>query len=221
MVISVPSYYTEQERKALLDAARIAEVNVLRLLNESTAITMGYGIFRRAEFSDTARNVCFIDFGHTNTSVFVSSFTKQKAKILNQIHERNLGVRDIDWRLLEFYGKICVDQYDGNPLKKEKTRLRMIDAIEKQRKTLSANSEAQINVDYIVEDNDLSYNLTREKLEELIVPVVERLRAVLERLKAGKYFSFYSGHKTCYCCCGEAITSPFFSFSYCKNKFEI
>jgi len=191
MVISVPSYYTEQERKALLDAARIAEVNVVKLLNESTAITLGYGIFRKAEFTTTARNVLFIDFGHTNTSVFVSSFTSAKAKILNQIHERNLGVRDIDWKLLEFYGKICVDQFDGNPIKKEKSRLRLIDAIEKQRKILSANSEAAINVDYIVEDNDLSYQLTREKLEELVAPIAERLRTVLECIKAGNYLFLF------------------------------
>lgn len=184
VVISVPSYYTEQERKALLDAAKIAQVNVVRLLNESTAVTLGYGIFRKAELTTTARNVLFIDFGHCKTSAFVSSFTNQKAKILNQIHERSLGVRDIDWKLLEFYGKICADQYDSNPIKKEKPRLRMIDAIEKQRKILSANNEAAINVDYIVEDNDLAHVLTREKLEEIIAPVVERFRVLLETLKS-------------------------------------
>ncbi len=187
LVISVPSYYTEQERKALLDAAKIAEVNVVKLLNESTAITLGYGIFRKAELTTTARNVCFIDFGHCKTSAFVSSFTNAKAKILHQVHERNLGVRDIDWKLLEFYGKICADQFDSNPIKKEKARLRMIDAIEKQRKILSANSEAAINVDYIVEDNDLAYTLTREKLEELAGPVVERFKAVLENLKSRNF----------------------------------
>ena len=185
MVISVPSYYTEQERKALLDAAKIAEVNIVKLINESTAVTLSYGIFRRSEFTDKPRNVCFIDFGRTGTSVFVASFTNQKAKVLNQLHERNLGVRDIDWKLLEFYGKICADQFDSNPIKKEKARLRMIDAIEKQRKILSANSEANINVDYIVEDNDLSYNLTREKFEELITPVAEKFKSILETLKAG------------------------------------
>ena len=187
----MPSYATEQERKAILDAAKIAEVNVLRLLNESTATAIGYGIFRKAEFDANPRNVCFVDFGHCNSSVFVASFTKDKAKILNQFHERNLGVRNIDWKLLEFYSKICVEQFDGNPMKKEKTRLRLLDAIEKQRKILSANIEAAINVDYIVEDNDLSYHLTREKLEELAAPIVAQFRTLLENLKKGKNPSFY------------------------------
>ena len=188
MVISVPNYYLEQERKALLDAAKIADIKVLRLLNESTAIAMGYGIFRKAELVATPRNVLFVDFGHCSSSAFVASFTNQKTKIIHQVSERNLGVRDIDWKLLEFYSKICVDQYDTNPIKKEKPRLRLIDAIEKQRKILSANSEAAINVDNIAEDSDLSYVLGRDKLEELATPVINQFRTLLESLKAGKYF---------------------------------
>lgn len=86
--------------------------------------------------------------------------------------------------MLEFYAKICIDQFDSNPIKKEKSRLRLIDAIEKQRKILSANSEAAINVDYIAEDNDLSYVLTREKLEEIAVPIANRVKEICEKLKS-------------------------------------
>jgi len=48
-VISVPSYYTDSERKALLDACKIAEFPVDRLLNETTAIAVSYGLFRKQE----------------------------------------------------------------------------------------------------------------------------------------------------------------------------
>ena len=47
-VLSVPNYYTEHERKALLDAGRLAEINIVRLFNESSAIALSYGIFRKA-----------------------------------------------------------------------------------------------------------------------------------------------------------------------------
>lgn len=47
VVISVPSYYTEQERKALIDACNIAEIPLERLLNETTAISINYGLFRK------------------------------------------------------------------------------------------------------------------------------------------------------------------------------
>lgn len=77
-MVAVPTYYTQQERKAVLDAAKIAEFNVTRLINESTAIALDYGIFRKNDLHATdARNVLFIDFGHSKFSTFLCSFTKE------------------------------------------------------------------------------------------------------------------------------------------------
>lgn len=78
MVISVPSYFTEFERKSLLDAAKIADVDVIRLFNESSAVALGYGIFRKADLTKDARNVVFVDMGHSKLSAFCASFTKDK-----------------------------------------------------------------------------------------------------------------------------------------------
>jgi len=61
---------------------------------------LGYGLFRKAELDPVvAKNVLFVDFGHSKTSAYVASFTKEKFKILAQSDERNLGARDIDWIL--------------------------------------------------------------------------------------------------------------------------
>lgn len=46
-VVAVPTYFTQTERKALLDAAKIAEFNITRILNESTAVALDYGMFRK------------------------------------------------------------------------------------------------------------------------------------------------------------------------------
>ena len=76
-VIAIPPYLTQQERKGILTAAKIAEINVTRLINESTAVALDYGIFRKADLDPkNARNVLFIDFGHSKLSVFCCSFTK-------------------------------------------------------------------------------------------------------------------------------------------------
>jgi heat shock protein 4 len=61
----------------LLDAAKIAELNVTRLLNESTAVALDYGIFRKNDLDPkTAKNILFVDFGHSKFSTFACSFTK-------------------------------------------------------------------------------------------------------------------------------------------------
>lgn len=190
-VISVPSYYTEQERKALRDACRIAGVNPIRLFNESSAICLSYGLFRKAELDATApRNVAFVDLGHSKFSCFVGSFTKEKLTIISQVHERNLGARDMDWAVFQHYSKRFEQQHGLSVSESKKGQLRLLDAIEKQRKILSANSEADCNCEYLVEDCDLNENLTRVDFEKLIQPTLARIKesinVVIEDLKAKK-----------------------------------
>lgn len=186
-VLSAPSYFTEQERRALLDAAKLAGVNVVRLINEHTAIALGYGIFKKAELDSNPKNVLFVDIGHSSTSIFLASFTKEKVTILDQSHERTLGARDFDWTLLEFYANMFNKANGLNPMKNEKARLRLLEAVEKQRKILSANTEAGINIEYLMEDYDLNHMLTRDQFEQLISPLVSKLKATISKINLAKY----------------------------------
>lgn len=96
--LSVPPYYTEAERKAILDACKIADIPIERLLNETTATAINYGLFRKNELDEKeAKYVAFVDFGHSKFSAFVGQFYKESAKILAQVNDRNLGARNIDW----------------------------------------------------------------------------------------------------------------------------
>lgn len=76
VIVSVPTYLTQAERKAYHDAARIAELNI-KLINDSTAVALDYGLFRKGDLdAEKPRNVLFIDFGHSKLGVFACSFTK-------------------------------------------------------------------------------------------------------------------------------------------------
>lgn len=50
--ISVPSYLSDNEKRALLDACQMAELNCLKLMNEGTATSLSYGLFRKKEFTE-------------------------------------------------------------------------------------------------------------------------------------------------------------------------
>lgn len=176
LVISVPGYYTEQERKALLDACKVADINVTRLFNESSAVALSYGIFRRKDLSATAKNVVFVDLGHSKLSAFCGTFTNEKCGILAETFSRQVGCRNIDWELLKHFASQFQAKYDCNPMKNEKAKLRMLEAIEKMRKTLSANSDAQINIECLMEDEDLHATCTRSELEGLIQPSLDLIR---------------------------------------------
>jgi molecular chaperone DnaK (HSP70) len=95
----VPSYFSNVERQAVLDACEIAELKCLRLLNEATAVCLNYGFFRKSDFAEKGgegRNVVFVDFGHSKMTVTVATFWKGKNKIICHVSDRNLGARDID-----------------------------------------------------------------------------------------------------------------------------
>lgn len=71
------------------------------MYNESTANVMNYGIFRKSDLSmDNERLVGFIDIGHSKTSLFLAKIWKNKAEIVYEKNDRNLGVRNLDYNIL-------------------------------------------------------------------------------------------------------------------------
>lgn len=58
MVLSVPGFFTDKERAKLLDAANLAEIKILKLMNETTATALEYGILRRTYFHQS-QDMCY------------------------------------------------------------------------------------------------------------------------------------------------------------------
>merc|ERR1719261_1341133 len=96
VVVSVPSYFTDAERHAMLDAANIAGLNCLRLMNDITASALSYGIYKTDMPADKATHVAFVDCGAMDTSVSIVSFVKGKLTVLATACDRHLGGRDFD-----------------------------------------------------------------------------------------------------------------------------
>lgn len=169
MVLSCPTYLTNSERQAYLDASEIAGIKCIRLINESTAIALTYGFFRKNDLNkDKARIVAFVDFGHSKLTVSYASFKPGKMKILGTHSDKNLGARQIDYLLTDLFGGQFTKKYGCDPRKDNRARLRLLDSIEKMRKLLTGNKEADINCEALLEDEDLKQHFTREEFEELI-----------------------------------------------------
>ena len=218
VVISVPSYYTPQERQAMLDSVSISDMKCVKLMNENTAIALSYGFFRKAEFTDKPRNVAFVDFGHGKLTATIVQYTKGKLKILSHVSDRNLGARNIDELLVDLLGGEFAKKYGADPRKPPKCRLRMLEAIEKFRKILSANNEATVSVECLLEDEDLHKTMKRADFEALIEPVMIRVEGVcLEALKESglKGSDVYSVEMI-----GEATRIPKVK-EICQKVFEV
>nr|AKB96224.1 heat shock protein [Cherax destructor] len=183
VVIGVPCYFTDAERRAMLDAAVTAGLNVLRLFNETTATALAYGIYKQdlPGPEEKPRNVVFVDCGNSNIQVSVVAFNKGKLKMLATSADANLGGRDFDRLMahhfaMEFKSKYKIDA-TGNP----RAWLRLCTEVEKLKKQMSANStDLPINIECFMDDKDVSAKLNRATMEEMAAPLLKRVESTLQ-----------------------------------------
>ena len=103
-VLSVPYWFTDAQRRGIDTACRIAELNCLRVANESTMIALGYGIYKSAKklFSETeAQHVMFIDLGYSCYSVSIVDFIQGKLIVRATVCDYTLGGRNFDDVIVE------------------------------------------------------------------------------------------------------------------------
>lgn len=183
-VIACPVFFTNAERKALLDAAQIAGLNVLRLMNETTATALAYGFYKNDLFEDKPRNVIFVDFGHSSLQASACAFTKGKLKMLASTWDQ-IGGRDIDLALGDYFAKEFQERYKINAKTNARANLRLLTEIEKLKKQMSANStKLPLNIECFLDDIDVSSSMQRSQMEELCAPVLQRVEQTFKRLLA-------------------------------------
>ena len=176
MVIAVPGWYTDIQRRAVLDAAQMANLNPLRLINDTTAIALGYGITKELpESPETPRHVCFIDVGHSNFSVAVVAFSQGQLTVKSTAYDRNFGGRNFDYALLQHFAKEFDAKYKIDVMSSPKAVFRLTTGCERLKKILSANAEAPINVESLMNDVDASSSLSRETFEKLTEHLLTRV----------------------------------------------
>ena len=97
-------------------------------------------------------------------------------KIIYSHSDRNCGARQIDFLLFELFGGEFNKKYGCDPRPNVRCRLRLLDSIEKMRKLLTSNKEADIHCDSLLEDEDFHKHFKRTDLEELILRSLRDLR---------------------------------------------
>lgn len=183
VVIAVPGWYTDVQRRAIIDASNIANLNPLRIINDTTAVALGYGITKSdlPEPDQTPRHVVFVDVGHSNYSVSVVAFSKGQLHVKSTAYDRHLGGRDIDYALVKYFSEEFKGKYKIDVLSNPKATFRLTTQVERLKKVLSANAEAPLSVESIMNDIDASSKLSRERLEDLIAELLDRIVKPLER----------------------------------------
>ena len=186
IVLSCPSWYTDAQRRAIMDATEIAGLKLLRLINESTAVALGYGITKTdlPGPDEKPKRVAFVDIGHSNYTCSIVEFKKGELAVKATACDRHLGGRNIDKAIVDHFAKEFKEKFKIDVNENLKAKTRLATACEKLKKILSANASAPLNVESIMNDVDVRGFLKREELEELIAPLLKRVPMPLEQALA-------------------------------------
>ena len=172
-VVTVPAYFNDGQRQATKDAGRIAGLDVIRIINEPTAAALAYGFGKNIE-----RKVAVFDLGGGTFDISILEIGNGVFEVISTAGDTYLGGEDFDRRIIDWlvFGFAKDHKID---LRKDKMALqRLKDVAEKAKCELSSAREAEINLPFIISKGQdalhLERSLTREKLEELTIDLVER-----------------------------------------------
>ncbi len=183
IVISVPPWFTDIQRRSLMDASEIAGLKLLRLINDTTATALGYGITKLdlPAPDEKPRRVAFIDIGHSTYTCSIVEFRKGELHVRSTTSDRHFGGRNFDKALVDHFAKEFKEKFKIDIKTNPKALVRVGAAVEKLKKVLSANASAPINIESLMNDVDVHGILKRDELEDLVKPLLERATVPLEQ----------------------------------------
>jgi molecular chaperone DnaK len=172
-VITVPAYFNDAQRQATKDAGSIAGLNVLRIINEPTAAALAYGLDKKKE-----ETIAVYDLGGGTFDISVLELGEGTFLVKSTSGDTHLGGDDFDQKLMDW---VC-DEFkkdQGIDLRNDRMALQRIkEAAEKAKIELSTVQQTEINLPFITADasgpKHLTYTLTRSKLEQLVMDLVEK-----------------------------------------------
>uniref|UniRef100_A0A8C9SZR4 Heat shock protein family A (Hsp70) member 4 n=1 Tax=Scleropages formosus TaxID=113540 RepID=A0A8C9SZR4_SCLFO len=184
-VISVPCFYTDAERRSVVDAAQITGLNCLRLMNETTAVALAYGIYKQdlPAPEEKPRTVVFVDLGHSAYQVSACAFNKGKLKVLATAFDLELGGKDFDEVLVNHFCEEFSKKYKLDVKSKPRALVRLYQECEKLKKLMSANSsDIPLNIECFMNELDVTGKLNRGEFEDMCASILARVEAPLHSL---------------------------------------
>ena len=183
-VITVPAHFNDNQRQATKDAGEIAGLQVVRIINEPTAASLAYGIDKL----DKEQKILVFSFGGGTHDVTVMDFGKGVFEVLATSGDTKTGGADIDNVVMDYLADEFLKQ-TGMDLRNDKmAMMRLKEAAEKAKIELSTLVTTDVDLPFIASDatgpKHLHMTLTRAKLEELALPIVERVAEPIMRVIA-------------------------------------
>src|SRR4051812_5391030 len=173
-VITVPANFNDAQRRATMDAGRIAGLEVLRVLNEPTAAALAYGAGQ-----NISQRIAVYDFGGGTFDVTILQVEGYVFEVLATGGDTFLGGDDADSLVMNSLAETFSQQYGVDPLQDPGTKARLLIAAEQIKRHLSENQEARgelknLGVDATGQPISVRFHVTRPMFEGAVAPLVAR-----------------------------------------------
>lgn len=185
VVITVPAYFNDSQRQATKDAAQIAGLQCVRMINEPTAAALAYGLDKKCQQEE---KVLIFDLGGGTLDVSLLAIENGTFEVLATSGDSHLGGEDFDNRILthicgEFNRQHANTTLNAPPIETNLKAMRKLKSIcEKAKITLSSAVKTVIEIDSLHNGFDFSLIITRSRFEELCLDLFKKCLIPIHRV---------------------------------------
>jgi molecular chaperone DnaK len=177
-VITVPAYFDDVRRQATLNAAKIAGIDVLRIINEPTAAALAYGLGNDV----SSQRIIVYDLGGGTFDVTIMDVSGGEIKVIATDGDHMLGGNDFDDQVMILVNEAFKKEHGVDLLDNLETQMDLRQKAEAAKKTLSTVGSAKITVS--AAGKRLVYEITRDEFEEATGHLLQRTRLLVESVLA-------------------------------------
>jgi L1 cell adhesion molecule like protein len=178
-VVTVPAYFNDSQRQATKDAASIAGLNCLRIINEPTAAAIAYGLDKN---KDEDTNVLIFDLGGGTFDVSLLNIEGGIFEVKATAGDTHLGGEDFDARLLRHLAEEFKRKHKKDLTGNARALRRLRTACERAKRTLSTTSQTSVEIDSLFEGIDFYTSITRARFEELNADLFRKCMEPVEQV---------------------------------------
>jgi len=188
VVLTVPAYFKQAERRCLILAAKMVGLNVLQLINDNAAVALNYGIFRSASFNSTVKHIMFYDMGASHTTATIVGYSTVKVKdrgysetvpqlvVKGVGFDTTLGGLEMDIRMRRHLVKGFKEKYStlkADITENPRAMAKLLKEARRIRQILSPNTETKAQIENLFEEKDFSMKVTRNDFEVMCADLFE------------------------------------------------
>ena len=179
-VITVPAYFSDDQRRSVVEAGKLAGITVERIINEPTAASLDYGI----EHMEECNNILVYDLGGGTLDVTILEMFEGVLEVKASSGNNKLGGKDFDQKIIDYLLENFKNKNNTDISKDIRAMMRLKDAAETCKIALSSSDEYEVALPFLANVNNtpvaLEEKITKEVFESLINELIDSTQKQIE-----------------------------------------